>query len=97
VPTSLLRLATWRAGRSGLEGELLDPVDGTPQPARLVLAGLLGHVRDALADAGDHTTVADLVEGLLSRGTGTLHQRRWVEENHNLGSTVLRMAELTTS
>ncbi len=97
VPTSVLRLATWRAGRSGLDGELLDPVHGTPQPARLVLAGLLGHVRDALADAGDHLAVADLVEGLLSRGSGALHQRRWVKENDNLGATVLRMAELTTS
>ncbi|GAA3700276.1 glutamate--cysteine ligase [Microlunatus aurantiacus] len=97
VPTSVLRLATWRAGRSGLDGDLLDPVHGTPGPARRVVDDLLSHLRDALTDAGDHAVVTDLVAGLLARGTGALHQRRWVEENDNLGATVLRMAELTTS
>jgi carboxylate-amine ligase len=97
VPTSVLRLATWRAGRSGLDGALLDPVHGTPRPARHVVDDLLAHVRDALTDVGDDTAVAELVDGLLSRGTGALHQRRWVRENDNLGATLLRMAELTTS
>ena len=32
VATSVLRLATWRAGRSGLDGDLLDPVHGTAAP-----------------------------------------------------------------
>jgi glutamate---cysteine ligase / carboxylate-amine ligase len=95
VDTSLLRLATWRAGRSGLEGDLLDPVTGTPVPARQVLAELVRHVDDALG--ADGPVVADLLEALLRRGTGSVHQRRWVGENHNLGAMVLRMAELTTS
>lgn len=97
VPTSVLRLATWRAGRSGLGGELLDPVRGTPRPAREVVDDLLRHVRDALTDGGDDAAVAELVDDLLSRGSGALHQRRWVRENDNLGAMVLRMAELTAS
>lgn len=95
--TSVLRLATWRAGRSGLEGDLLDPIDGRPLPARQVLADLVEHVGEALADNGDETVVADLLEALLDRGTGALHQRRWLQQNHHLGAMVLRMAELTTS
>jgi carboxylate-amine ligase len=95
--TSVLRLATWRAGRSGLEGDLLDPIDGRPLPARQVLADLVEHVGEALADNGDGTVVADLLEALLDRGTGALHQRRWLQQNHHLGAMVLRMAELTTS
>lgn len=97
IDTSVLRLATWRAGRSGLEGDLLDPVHGTPLPARQVLADLIEHVGEALADADDAAAVADLLETLLNRGTGALHQRRWLQQNHNLGAMVLRMAELTTS
>ena len=97
VDTSVLRLATWRAGRSGLEGDLLDPLHGTPLPARQVLADLVEHVGEALADADDATLVADLLETVLQRGTGALHQRRWLQQNHNLGAMVLRMAELTTS
>ena len=97
VETSVLRLATWRAGRSGLAGDLLDPVNGSPLPARQVLAELVEHVGEALAASGDGTVVADLLETVLDRGTGAVHQRRWLQQNHNLGAMVLRMAELTTS
>ncbi|HEY5979633.1 MAG TPA: glutamate--cysteine ligase [Microlunatus sp.] len=97
VDTSVLRLATWRAGRSGLDGDLLDPVQGTPLPARQVLADLVQHVGDALADNDDAAVVADLLETLLDRGTGAVHQRRWLQQNHHLGAMVLRMAELTAS
>ena len=97
VETSVLRLATWRAGRSGLEGDLLDPVHGTPLPARQVLAELIVHAGEALADSGDGPAVADLLETVLDRGTGAVHQRRWLQQNHDLGAMVLRMAELTAS
>jgi carboxylate-amine ligase len=97
VQTSVLRLATWRAGRSGLAGDLLDPVHGTPLPARQVLADLIEHVGEALAAGDDGPVVADLLENVVDRGTGAVHQRRWLEQNHHLGAMVLRMAELTTS
>lgn len=97
IATSVLRLATWRAGRSGLGGDLADPRLGTPRPARSVLADLIDHVGDALVALGDHHRVADLLEGLLERGTGALHQRRWVRQNHNLGAMVLQLADVTSS
>jgi carboxylate-amine ligase len=75
VDTSILQLATWRAGRSGLQDELLDPLDGQPLPALRVLADLIEHIGAALADAGDEHLVADLLEGLLERGTGPTRPR----------------------
>lgn len=95
TPTSVLELATWRAGRSGLAGELIDPLGGQPIPATRVLADLLEHVGEALADLGDHLVVADLLEGLFARGTGAVHQRRWAEEKGDLGAMVLRLADIT--
>ena len=43
VSTGLLRLASWRAGRSGLGGELLDPLTALPRPAYAVVEQLLEH------------------------------------------------------
>jgi len=34
VDTTLLRLATWQAGREGIEGSLLDPLACNPRPPR---------------------------------------------------------------
>lgn len=97
VRTTVLALATWRAGRSGLESDLLDPLGGQPLPARRVLAGLVEHVGEALAEVGDHVVVADLLTELLDRGTGSVHQRRWVQEKEDLGAMVLRLADVTAS
>ena len=55
--SELLRLAAWRASRSGLDGPLIDPFTGRPDQAPAVIGLLLDHVRDALADAGDLATV----------------------------------------
>lgn len=49
----LLRLARWRASRSGLGDALLNPVTGLPEPAAAVTNTLLDHIGDALAEAGE--------------------------------------------
>ena len=73
--TELLRLAAWRASRSGLDGALLNPVTGLPEQAQIVVNMLLDHCRDALADAGEDDTVAELLTALLARGNGAAFQR----------------------
>jgi carboxylate-amine ligase len=73
--TEILRLAAWRASRSGLEEDLLNPLTGLPEPARAVVGALLEHVRDALDQAGDTSTVAELLAAVLARGTGAAFQR----------------------
>jgi carboxylate-amine ligase len=75
VRVELLRLAMWRAGRTGLGGDLLDPRTQRPAPARNVLGLLLEHLRDALVDAGDAERVADLYDSVLREGTGADLQR----------------------
>jgi carboxylate-amine ligase len=71
----LLRLAAWRASRSGLDGPLVDPFTGRPAQAPVVVGLLLEHVRDALADAGDLATVTGLAAGVQRRGNGASFQR----------------------
>ena len=73
--TELLRLAAWRASRSGLDGTLLHPAAGRPEQAELVVNTLLDHCRDALADTGDADAVAELLAALLARGNGASFQR----------------------
>ncbi len=75
VRTELLRVAIWRAGRSGVEAELVHPTTGHPVPAAVAVQALLDHVTPALADAGDLDTVRELLRAVLRRGTGSQIQR----------------------
>ncbi|MGH3873198.1 MAG: carboxylate-amine ligase [Pseudonocardiaceae bacterium] len=70
----LLRLAAWRAGRSGLDGSLINPA-GCPAPGKDVVRGLLGHLRPALEDFGDYDIVQLLLEAVCERGNGATLQR----------------------
>jgi len=76
VRTEVLRVAAWRAGRSGLGGALVHPRTGRPAAAAEVVGALLEHVGPALDDAGDRPRVAEGVAALLGRGTGADLQRR---------------------
>lgn len=75
VPTSILQLAMWRASRSGLHAELLDPHDWTPRKAIEVVTALIDHVRPALEESGDLHRVVEVLERLQCHGTGTHFQR----------------------
>jgi glutamate---cysteine ligase / carboxylate-amine ligase len=89
----LLRLAAWRASRSGLDGELIDPRTGRPGGAAAVTALLLAHVRDALADAGDLGTVTGLLTQVQRRGTGAAFQREEFRRTGRLRDVVASAAE----
>lgn len=95
VRTELLRLASWRASRSGLSGDLVHPATWRPVPAESAVKALLDHVAPALADVGDHETAADLATGLLSRGNGADLQRRTYEETGDLAAVVRAAAART--
>jgi glutamate---cysteine ligase / carboxylate-amine ligase len=71
----LLRLASWRASRSGLDDDLVNPRTGLPEPAAAVAGALLEHVRDALDEAGDAEAVTELLGAVLARGNGAAFQR----------------------
>jgi len=95
VRPELLRLAAWRAGRSGLSGELVDPRTGRPAPAAEVVGALLEHVRPALADAGDERRVEEGIAELLHRGTGADLQRRVHEQAGDLAAVVRAAVAVT--
>jgi carboxylate-amine ligase len=84
----LLRLAAWRASRSGLSDALVSPLTGRPEPAAEVAETLLGHVGDALAEAGDTATVRELLAALLARGNGAAFQRNAYRQGQDLPQVV---------
>lgn len=75
VRTEMLRLCHWRAAKSGLDGDLVDPRTWRPAPAGRVLDAFVAYVRPGLAAAGDTATVAELLAALRARGTGARWQR----------------------
>ena len=95
VPAEVLRLAGWRAGRSGLGGDLVDPRTGRPAPAADVLRALVERVRPALADAGDEQLVTEGVADVLRRGSGAVLQRSVYAETGDLAA-VVRAAVVAT-
>ncbi|MFP5377276.1 MAG: carboxylate-amine ligase [Acidimicrobiia bacterium] len=76
VRTELIRAATWRAARHGLDADLLDLAARRAAPAAEVVGGLLAAVRPALDGAGEWDEVGALVRRTLARGTGAARQRR---------------------
>lgn len=75
VPTQLLRLADWQAGRDGLEGSLVDWRTGLPQPCWSVVADLVEHVGPALEAAGDLVVVEEGLTRVREEGNGAMRQR----------------------
>ncbi|MEU6346618.1 glutamate--cysteine ligase [Streptomyces sp. NPDC046977] len=71
----VLRLASWRASRSGLDGALLHPRTHRPAGAHDVVEALVSHVEGALKDSGDLYAVRAGVDRLTTQGTGARRQR----------------------
>ncbi|MFJ6699068.1 glutamate--cysteine ligase [Streptomyces sp. NPDC091272] len=93
----LLRLASWRAARSGLCGELIDPLTLTPAPAETVVRALLAHVSDALRDSGDTDLVKEHLDVLLARGNGAQVQREQLRRTGDLRAVVEECARRTVA
>ncbi|MBV8540619.1 MAG: glutamate--cysteine ligase [Pseudonocardiales bacterium] len=93
--TELLRLAGWRAGRSGLDGDLVGPT-GRPAPADQVIRNLMDHVRPVLEDHGELEVVEDLLITVLRRGSGAAAQRRIYRTSGRLTDVVAHTVNRTT-
>jgi carboxylate-amine ligase len=94
--TELLRLANWRAGRSGLEGDLVDPT-GRPAPAEEVIGKLMDHIGPALDERGELEMVKELVTTVLKRGNGATIQRQIHRASGQLAEVVAHAVRRTTS
>ena len=94
ISSTLARAASWRAARSGLEGELIDVERAAPRPAGEMVDRLLRVLRPHLEDAGDWGTVSELAAGALRAGTSASRQRRALRRRGRLVDVVdLLLAE----
>jgi carboxylate-amine ligase len=76
----ILRAATWRAARFGLDGDLVDLTSVRAKPATTVVEGLLDFVKESLEDQGDWDEVAGIVRRTIACGTGAARQRQALEQ-----------------
>jgi carboxylate-amine ligase len=95
APTTMVRLATWQAGREGLDGMLLDPQTFRPKPAEAVVTGLLEHVHPALHGNGDEAIVEEQLQRVLTRGNGAQRQRAVLKRTGQLTDVVAHLARVT--
>lgn len=75
----LLRAATWRAARSGLEGDLVDLANlsgPTLVPPSLLIERLVSELRPELEAFGDWKQVFELSQRALAVGSSAARQRR---------------------
>jgi glutamate---cysteine ligase / carboxylate-amine ligase len=88
APTELLRLASWRASRSGVAEDLLHPLENGRTPARTAVESLLTHVGPVLAETDDLDPVHAIIGRILRSGTGAVRQRRVFARRHKLTDVV---------
>ncbi|MEU2236930.1 carboxylate-amine ligase [Streptomyces vietnamensis] len=88
-----LRAATWRAARSGLEGDLVHPATRRPAPAPEVVRAMLHHLRPTLEAYGDWETARGLAEEALARGSAAHRLRRVAADADLLAGVDLFLAE----
>ena len=88
VRPEVLRASRWRAARSGLSGQLLDPVTGELVDAAAAVAGLLRELGPDLDSRGELAEVTGLAEQLLARGTSAVRQRDVLARTGDPGAVV---------
>ncbi|MGQ4616039.1 glutamate--cysteine ligase [Nocardia sp. R7R-8] len=95
VPAEMLRAAYWKAARSGLAGDGVDPRDGTVAPVRDLLSRLIDHAAPALDDAGDRRFVDEAFGRLLARGNGAHRQVAALRARGEIDDVVEEVARAT--
>ncbi|MFJ8825950.1 glutamate--cysteine ligase [Streptomyces sp. NPDC102467] len=97
IPVALLRLATWRAGRSGLDDQLVSPVLMRPVPALTAVESLFEYVRPALEDSGDYDEARSRLARILRDGNGARIQRETLARTDSLRDVVDECVRRTSS
>jgi glutamate---cysteine ligase / carboxylate-amine ligase len=95
MPTSLLRLAVWRAGHDGVGGVLVDPMSRRPRPWIEVMRDLVSYVHDSLEGFGDIERVEVGIDRLTRVGTGATGQRRTYAKTGQLVDVVVEAVRRT--
>lgn len=88
VRPELLRVAHWQAARYGLEGDLIDVIEGRSHPAKELVDKLLNYLRPVLEASGDWEMVFSVVERILEQGNSAKKQREIYQRRGNLEEVV---------
>jgi carboxylate-amine ligase len=88
VQDEMLRAATWKAARSGLTGQLVDPVAGQPVNAQEMVRRLVSYIREALEENGDAELAMDGLDAIVKRGSSALRQRRVLNSGNGFEGVV---------
>ncbi|TMR00506.1 YbdK family carboxylate-amine ligase [Actinomadura soli] len=97
VRADLMRLAMWRAGRSGLRDDLVHPSTRCAAPAEQVVGALLDHLTPALDRSGDLDTVTAMLDGVLERGNGAQFQRAIYSRTHDVTAVAAAAVQHTVT
>ncbi len=97
VGTALLRLASWRASRWGLEQDLINPLTHRPCAARACVLELLTHVQAHFVSDEEMNAVRQGVAAILDRGNGATQQRRMHAEGGDASAVVAGAVDRTHS
>ena len=95
VRAELLRIASWRAARYGLEEELVDVLTGRTVPAHDLIEHFLAFLRPALEIEGDWELVSRLVAHTLKNGNGAMRQRGLFQQTGSIQDVVQYIVDET--
>ena len=92
----VLKAASWKAARYGLEGDLIDLADSHALlPAPVLLDALVDLVKPALTATGDYDMVRAEVSRVVDVGNGAARQRRAWRRNHDVADVIEEVAAAT--
>ncbi len=97
VPAATLRAAYWKAARTGLDGDGLDPLTAHVEPAGVRLDRLLDYAAPALRELEEYDFVADISARVRARGNGAQRQLAALRRRGDIGDVVDELARATTS
>ncbi len=95
ISVGLLRVAAWRAAKSGMADDLVDTTTAEAVPSRQLLDALVDHIGDALTANGDAARVQHAIARIRSTGTGSTFQTRSYARRSDLADVVRDAAART--
>jgi carboxylate-amine ligase len=95
MPSAGLRLASWQAALTGVNGRLPHPVHGSGVPAADAIEALTAHVDAALGRNGDREEVQAGVDRILTLGGGADRQREAFARRGRMRDVVFAAVEAT--
>jgi glutamate---cysteine ligase / carboxylate-amine ligase len=95
IPAETLLAAYWKAARTGIDGDAMDPVNGHIMPVRELLDKLVDALGFALEELGDHTFVTDTIATVFARGNGARRQINAFRTHRDIRDVVTELTNAT--